>query len=790
VSRPRLTLRRGLLVAWLAAMTTWISLLAWKGFVSDSPDYLGPLLTFSFVMAALGAVARWARVPLAAVALLQLVLLGVWILLQYGGGGFASPEGIDSVVQAFRSAVDSAQTYQAPVPGNAPTVTPLLVAGGGVCLVLVDLLAAGLGRVPLAGLPLLLIYSLPVSIIGSGVAWVVFVFMAAGFLLLLFLREDERFSQWGRQVRADPRSADPHGFGVRTGSSRSNAAGIGATVTALALFVPAFIPELDVSLFSGGVGNGSGQGVSIINPITDLRRDLRQGADVPLLTATTSGGQPSYLKVAVLTNFNGEAWTTGDRDIPDSQVADGTPMPPFPGLSRTQVEFDPYTLNLSAVDDFESHWLPVPDLVTSADAPGEWKYDITTRDFIGGDDDLSTAGLTWTADGVRAKYSAQRLADATPAPANIEERYTLLPSTGIPSIARVQALAIASQNPTGYQKAVALQDYFRAPGAFEYTLDVDQANGSEALEQFLGDGPDGHRGYCEQFASAFAVMARLMHLPARVVVGFLNPDNVAEDTYVFSAHDLHAWPEVYFEGAGWVRFEPTPGNGAQAPAFTRQPVINLPSTDPTAQTSSPDDVPSKTPGASPSRSETSGAVAAGGGFPWEVLAGGAGGVLVLVALAFVPQLLRRRRRQARWSIGTAEAAWAELRDAVRDLRLPWPDGRSPHATGATLEPLLAAQDDSVRPPQGRAANPAAAAALDRLVNALELERYSGRPLVVDPVELEADVTACVASLAAGASSSARRQARWLPRSLRRPTSVREGLTRMRSARDSVVDHVS
>ena len=788
MSRPRLTLQRGLLVSGIAALTTWISLLGWKGFVSDSADYLGPLLTFAVVMALLGTVARWARVPLVAIVLLQAALLGVWLLGQYGGGGFASPEGLDSLGSAFRDAINSAQTYQAPVPGNAPTATPLLVLGGGICLILVDVLAAGLGRVPLAGLPLLLIYSLPVSIIDSGVSWVVFVFMASGFLFLLFLREDERFSQWGRQVRADPRAGDPHGFGVRTGSSRGNAAGIGATVTALALFVPAIIPELEVGMFSGGFGNGSGNGVAIINPIADLRRDLHRGTDEDLLTVISPQIEPSYLKVSVLTNFNGDSWTTGDRSIPDNQVADGTQMPPIPGL--TAVHTSPYHLSFTAQNALESRWLPVPYLVTSADAAGPWKYDTTTRDFIGGVDDLTTAGLQWTADGLDPTYTAARLAAAPPAPANISEAYTLLPSIGIPSIARVLALDLATGQPTDYQKAVALQNWFRKRGNFTYTLDVDQTSGSEALEKFLTPGDGGHRGYCEQFASAFAVIARLMHIPTRVVVGFLNPVEAAKDTYVFSAYDLHAWPEVYIDGAGWVAFEPTPGNGAVAPGFTKQHVTNPGTSSPSAGASNPDETVSRSPSAPTSQNADAGAAGrADAGFPWLVLVSAAGGILVLVGLAFIPQLLRRSRRRGRWSVGTAESAWAELRDAVRDLRLPWPDGRSPHATGAALEPLLAAQDDSVRPAQGRSANPEAAAALDRLVAAVELERYSGRALVVDPSKLEADVTACVDSLAAGAGSSARRQARWLPRSLRRPTAVREGLSRMRSARDSVVDHV-
>jgi transglutaminase-like putative cysteine protease len=788
VSQPRLTLQRGVTMSMIAALTTWVTLLSWRGFVRDSGHYLGPLLTLGLAIAALGALARWARLPLSLVALLQLLLAGGWLLALYGGSPVPSPEAVGGLATAFREAVHTAQAYQAPVPQTVPSVTPLLVAGGAACLVLVDLLAAGLGRVPLAGLPLLLIYSLPVSILGSGVNWLVFVLVSAGFLTLLFLREDERFSQWGRQVVADPRSGDPTGFGVRTGSARGNAVAIGSTVTALAHFVPIIIPELQVGLFSGGVGNGPGQGVSIVNPIADLRRDLHRGSDVPLLTVDTDDPAPSYIKVSVLTNFNGEAWTTGDRKIPSGQVANGTTMPPMQGLSPLQVQTTPHSYAFQATNDLEAHWLPVPDLVTSANAPGVWKYDLTTRDFISGEATQTSEGLSWTATGIDAKYDANRLAAAPEAPSLIQATYTSLPTQGIPPNVRELAAEVTRDKATAYEKAVALQNWFRAPGRFTYTLEVNPANGSDALEQFLGDGPEGRRGYCEQFASAFAVMARSLRIPARVVVGFLNPEPITAGRYEFSSWDLHAWPEVYFEGAGWVRFEPTPGNGAAVPGYTRQRVSQTPITNTPTATTTGEDIPSRpaSPTSGPNQ-QTGQGDHAGSRVAWIIAGGVGGGMLVLLLLSLVPRVLRSSRRGARRAAGT-EATWAELRDSVLDLRLPWPVGRSPQATRDVLASLLAADDGSQRPPLGADANPEAAAALDALVHALELERYSGRPLVADPHELDAAVTTVVASLAAGVPASARRLAVWWPRSLRRPTGAETGI-KLRSGRDGVVDRV-
>jgi hypothetical protein len=68
-------------------------------------------------------------------------------------------------------------------------------------------------------------------------------------------------------------------------------------------------------------------------------------------------------------------------------------------------------------------------------------------------------------------------------------------------------------------------------------------------------------GYCQQFASSFAVLARIDGLASRVVVGFL-PTAEKHGSWVVTGLQTHAWPQVYFPGTGWVDFEPTPGAGS------------------------------------------------------------------------------------------------------------------------------------------------------------------------------------------------------------------------------------
>ncbi len=101
----------------------------------------------------------------------------------------------------------------------------------------------------------------------------------------------------------------------------------------------------------------------------------------------------------------------------------------------------------------------------------------------------------------------------------------------------------------------ALQDFFR--NNFTYDLSVRAGHGEDAIESFLKD----RRGYCEQFAGTYAAFARSIGLPARVAVGF-TPGELTDGVYVVRGQYAHAWPEVWFDGVGWVPFEPTPGRGA------------------------------------------------------------------------------------------------------------------------------------------------------------------------------------------------------------------------------------
>lgn len=89
---------------------------------------------------------------------------------------------------------------------------------------------------------------------------------------------------------------------------------------------------------------------------------------------------------------------------------------------------------------------------------------------------------------------------------------------------------------------------------FVYTLQP-PALGSDPVDEFLYSTK---KGFCEHYASAFTVLMRAAGLPARIVTGYQGGErNAVGDYYVIRQSDAHAWSEVWLDGEGWVRVDPT-----------------------------------------------------------------------------------------------------------------------------------------------------------------------------------------------------------------------------------------
>ena len=147
-----------------------------------------------------------------------------------------------------------------------------------------------------------------------------------------------------------------------------------------------------------------------------------------------------------------------------------------------------------------------------------------------------------------------------PAPPDAE-RFLGLPTDPTARMFSIGALAAAQTAglETDFEKGLALESYLRG---FEYTIDIEPGHAAEDLAAWLLDpeSPNYQRGYCENFATAMAVMARTLGIHSRGVIGFTPGErNLREENEVIVRdRNAHAWVELWMPSQGWVRFDPTP----------------------------------------------------------------------------------------------------------------------------------------------------------------------------------------------------------------------------------------
>jgi transglutaminase-like putative cysteine protease len=130
-------------------------------------------------------------------------------------------------------------------------------------------------------------------------------------------------------------------------------------------------------------------------------------------------------------------------------------------------------------------------------------------------------------------------------------RYTSLPASLPPRVGEL-AQEVAGDEPTAYDQARALELFLRQ---YPYSLDVElPPENTDPVDFFLFDLQS---GYCDYYASAMAVMARTLGLPARVAVGYLAQPADANGVQTIYQINGHSWAEIYFPEYGWIEFEPT-----------------------------------------------------------------------------------------------------------------------------------------------------------------------------------------------------------------------------------------
>lgn len=617
--------------------------------------YADPLPTRLMAGAAVGSVlvsvaAR--RLPSWLVAPLSVAALTGWTLLslRLAAAHAALPGGLGEVAaDAARNAIPRLLTAMIPVEPAPDTVLVPVVAAWLAGLTAAEV-ALRAGRVLLGYLPPALLYAGALYVVGPNAdpaigPTVLFAAVAAAGL--------------ATPARRDGPAPDPVAgltpavrAAVRLRLVAASAAGLAVVVALAALLAPVVAAQVDErpvdprryvepprveSLDENPLIRISGWA---LNPDQRL-------LDVRTVAGAGDGGSPR-IRLAVLSDYDGVTWRVGATYRNAGRILPAAEPAPDAATDEVRQEI--------TVGDLTGRLLPAvptPREVTGARVA----YDPATGTLIRPEG--LTPGLRYEVSSVRERPDANLLPTAN-VPAGDEVARVLRVADGAPEPVRRLATQLAESNGAPYARADAIATFLAEH--YRVTADAPSGHAYPNLAFFLF-GPrngGGQRGTSEQFAAAFAVLGRLAGLPTRVVVGF-EPKG---DGPVRAA-DAYAWPEVLFDGVGWVPFDPMP-RPDEEPRPVEEDFRPQPEDPPPSEVPAPTEEPSVTP---PAAAPAPGRADGGLGTP-VLVAGGVGGLALLVG-AVLAALYAARRRLTRSRLDAADpgervaGAWRELTDALR-----------------------------------------------------------------------------------------------------------------------------
>lgn len=433
---------------------------------------------------------------------------------------------------------------------------------------------------------------------------------------------------------------------------------------------------------------------TVVSPLDEIAYRLEH-PDVPLFDVRDLRAPVDRWPLAVFDTFDGSNWTSSAR-----YRYVGARIDAAAGLTGP-TRSDRGTVTLA---ELPGPWLPsqhglsqVAGVDAVVDEASGTLLTETARP-------TTTYRLAWSSPTV----DAAALAGAALAPHAIESER--VPGPVPPVVLSVAREAIGGAPPS-FQAALLLERYLRDHYRLATGPNLPAGHGWPQLVQFLDPQRPG-AGTSEQFAAAYVALARVVGIPARLVVGFRAP---AASSYLVRNRDVLAWPEVAVRGLGWIPLDPSgtkqQGTGGVDPtslaAATAEARASLPPPD-SPITPPPDRSTAVQSQSAPDASGLSGS-------QWAIVAG----LVVLAALIGwllgVPMAKNARTRSRRRRTGPAGivAAWLETRDRLRDH-------------GVTASPDMT-QRDLVR--AGRdIVDPVAQDALAKLVALVDTALWSGGPL--------------------------------------------------------------
>jgi len=276
----------------------------------------------------------------------------------------------------------------------------------------------------------------------------------------------------------------------------------------------------------------------VLSPLVDIQSRLINQPDVEVFTVASP--VKDYWRITSLDVFDGRIWRSRGS-FEDAAGELDTDLPDGTTFEAVTQQFD--------INRLGEIWLPAayePTEVLAAPDDVELEYEPESGTLIVNRETENSDGLIYTLlSAVPQRDAAAIAAAGDGVPGEISDRYLELPPDFSQAV-RDQAVDVVAGAETPYEKALALQNYFRDPTLFSYSLDVSAGHGSSRIEDFLFEV---RAGYCEQFAGSYAAMARSIGLPARVAVGFTPGEwDPTIEAYRVNGKHAHAWPEVWIEG--------------------------------------------------------------------------------------------------------------------------------------------------------------------------------------------------------------------------------------------------
>ncbi len=368
---------------------------------------------------------------------------------------------------------------------------------------------------------------------------------------------------------------------------------------------------------------------------TDLDLSYRGGLSDTIMMFVRSPAW-SYWRSHGYDHYDGRTWTQSDLGLVTLE-RQGATFRVSPGRGWFGRDYFVQTFHIAQ---------PMPNLVFVGGEPIDLYIgaDSIAIDSMGGIrvGESLTPGMVYSVVSLPQEFDPDKLR-ITPAPRSSTrlQPFLQVPAT-VTERTRQLARDLTADLPTQYDKVVALRDYLLKTYPYDY-FPPPQAPNTDAVDQFLFVD---QTGVCEHYVSALVIMLRTLGIPARLAAGYGSGTyNAFTGYYEVRANDAHAWAEVYFEGSGWVPFDPTPGwDGDPQTGPVQRWVfsglfegVNLPSL-------------------------PLGQIAQAGGAALSAVAP----LLALVGLAVgVALLLRLLRRRFGWGAGRTTLRYDVLRDPTR-----------------------------------------------------------------------------------------------------------------------------